>query len=53
MLFAELDAADNGEPFLPGYVRSNIEDVMQEVGFEMKPYDHTKSLSTGRVGVKP
>jgi len=53
MLFAELDAADNGEPFLPGYVRSNIEEVMQQVGFELKPYDHTQSLSTGRVGVKP
>lgn len=56
MFFAEMDAADNGEPFLPGYVRSNIEDLMEEAGFDMRPYDATDqgaALRTGRVGVKP
>jgi SAM-dependent methyltransferase len=54
MFFAEMDAIDNGEPYLPGYVRSNVEDVMLEVGFEMqRPYDHQQALTLGRVGVKP
>lgn len=53
MFFAEMDAVDNGEPYLPGFVRSNVETVMREVGFEMRPYDHRQSLTTGRVGVKP
>jgi ubiquinone/menaquinone biosynthesis C-methylase UbiE len=54
MFFAEMDAADNGEPYLPGYVRSNVEDVMREAGFEMlRPYDHRQALTAGRVGVKP
>ena len=53
MFFAEMDAADNGEPYLPGYVRSNVEDVMRDVGFELRPYDPKAALSRGRVGVKP
>jgi SAM-dependent methyltransferase len=54
MFFAEMDAADNGEPYLPGYVRSNVEDVMRDAGFEMlRPYDHRQALTAGRVGVKP
>lgn len=56
MFFAEMDAADNGEPFLPGYVRSNIEDLMSSAGFVMRPYnamDPGAALRTGRAGVKP
>jgi SAM-dependent methyltransferase len=53
MLFAELDGSDNGEPFIPPFVRSNIEDVMQEVGFELKSYDPSKALTQGRIAVKP
>ncbi|MCU0759195.1 MAG: class I SAM-dependent methyltransferase [Steroidobacteraceae bacterium] len=53
MLFAELDGSDNGEPFIPPFVRSNIEDVIQEVGFELKSYDPSKALTAGRIAVKP
>ena len=53
MLFAELDGSDNGEPFIPPFVRSNIEDVMQEVGFQLKSYDPSKALTQGRIAVKP
>jgi len=53
MFFAEMDAADNGEPYLPGYVRSNVEDVMREVGFDVQPYDPRTALTRGRVGIKP
>lgn len=53
MFFAEMDAADNGEPYLPGYVHSNVEEVMRDVGFEMLPYDPRAALTRGRVGIKP
>ncbi len=56
MFFAEMDAADNGEPFLPGFIRSNIEDLMSAAGFVMRAYnpmDQGAALRTGRVGVKP
>ena len=53
MFFGEMDAADNGEPFLPGFVRSNVEDIMKETGFEMEVYDPSKSLLAGRIGYKP
>jgi SAM-dependent methyltransferase len=53
MVFVEMDAADNGEPFLPDYVRSNIEDLLVAGGFEVKPYDPTMFFRTGRVAVKP
>jgi SAM-dependent methyltransferase len=53
MFFAEMDSIDNGEPFLPGYVRSNIEDLLVEAGFELKSYDPAAALRTGRVAVKP
>ena len=53
MFFAEMDAADNGEPYLPGYVHSNVEEVMREVGFEMQPYDPRAALTRGRIGIKP
>lgn len=53
MFFAAMDAADNGEPFLPEFVRSNIEDLIVATGFELKSYDPAKSLQTGRVAVKP
>lgn len=49
-----MDAADNGEPYLTEYRRSNIEDpVEQQSGFELRPYDPGAALRTGRVGVKP
>lgn len=53
MFFAEMDAADNGEPYLPDYVRSNVEDLLVAAGFELKSYDPKKALTTGRVAVKP
>jgi hypothetical protein len=53
MFFAEMDSADNGEPFLPGYVRSNIEDHLVEAGFEIRSYEPAAALRTGRVAVKP
>ena len=53
MLFAELDGVDNGEPFIPPFVRSNIEDVIKEVGFELKSYDPKHAMTVGRVAVKP
>jgi len=53
MFFGEMDAADNGEPFLPGFVRSNVEEIMEEVGFEMSPYDPSKFILAGRIGFKP
>ncbi len=53
MFFVEMDAADNGELYLPGYVRSNIEDLLVEAGFELKSYDPKAALRTGRVAVKP
>ena len=30
-----------------------IEDVMQEVGFQLKSYDPSKALTQGRIAVKP
>jgi SAM-dependent methyltransferase len=53
MFFVDMDAADNGEPFLPDYVRSNIEDLLTEAGFELQGYDPAMALATGRVAVKP
>jgi SAM-dependent methyltransferase len=53
MFFVAMDAADNGEPYLPGYVRSNVEDLLVAQGFELKPYDPKAALRTGRVAVKP
>ncbi len=53
MFFAEMDASDNGEPFLPGFVRSNIEEMMAEAGFSVPPYDPSKFLLAPRIGIKP
>jgi SAM-dependent methyltransferase len=53
MFFAQMDAADNGEPYLPEYVRSNVEDLLVAAGFELKSYDPKAALRTGRVAVKP
>jgi SAM-dependent methyltransferase len=53
MFFVAMDAADNGEPYLPGYVRSNVEDLLVAQGFELKGYDPKAALRTGRVAVKP
>ncbi len=53
MFFGEMDAVDNSEPFIPGFVRFNIEDYMQESGFDMEPYDPEKFILAGRVGHKP
>jgi 2-polyprenyl-3-methyl-5-hydroxy-6-metoxy-1,4-benzoquinol methylase len=53
MFFGEMDAADNGEPFIPEFVRSNVEDLMEEGGFDVPPYDPSKFLLSGRVGIKP
>jgi len=53
MWFAEMDAKDNGEPFLTLFARSNIERMIKEVGFELEPYEPKNSLRTGRVCIKP
>lgn len=53
MFFAVMDAADNGEPFLPGYVRSNVEDLLVAAGFELEAFNPANSLRTGRVATKP
>jgi SAM-dependent methyltransferase len=53
MFFVEMDSVDNGEPFLPGFIRSNVEELMAETGFEMAPYDPSKFLLTPRIGTKP
>jgi len=53
MFFAEMDAADNGEPYLTEYVRSNVEDLIVEAGFELESYDPATALMRGRVAVKP
>jgi ubiquinone/menaquinone biosynthesis C-methylase UbiE len=53
MFFAEMDAADNGEPYLPEFVRSNIEDLLVEAGFELEHYDPKAALTRGRVVIKP
>ena len=53
MFFGEMDALDNVEPYIPEYVRSNVEEVMDDTGFEMFPYDPSKGLLIGRIGTKP
>ncbi len=53
MFFAQMDAADNGEPYLPDYRRSNVEDLLVAAGFELESYDPAAALSKGRVAVKP
>ena len=53
MFFAQMDAADNGEPYLPDYVRSNVEDLLVEAGFELEFYDPKAALTRGRIAVKP
>jgi SAM-dependent methyltransferase len=53
MFFAQMDAADNGEPYLPGYVRSNIEDALVDAGFRLESYDPKSALTRGRIAVKP
>ena len=53
MFFAEMDAADNSEPYLPDYVRSNVEELLIEAGFELEHYDPKAALTRGRVAVKP
>jgi SAM-dependent methyltransferase len=53
MFFAAMDATDNGEPFLPGFIRSNVEEQMAAAGFAMQPYDPSRFLLAPRIGVKP
>jgi ubiquinone/menaquinone biosynthesis C-methylase UbiE len=53
MFFGAMDAADNCEPFLPGFVRSNVEELMEKGGFKMDKYDPDKFILAGRVGFKP
>jgi len=53
MFFAEMDAADNGELYLTEYVRSNVEELLVEAGFELEHYDPTQALTRGRIAVKP
>lgn len=53
MFFVAMDAADNGEPYLPDYVRSNVEDLLVAQGFQLQSYDPKAALRTGRVAVKP
>lgn len=53
MFFAEMDAADNGEPYLPDYVRSNIEDQLVKAGFRLEYYEPKAALTRGRIAVKP
>ncbi|MBC8226088.1 MAG: class I SAM-dependent methyltransferase [Gammaproteobacteria bacterium] len=53
MFFGAMDAADNNEPFLPGFVRSNVEEIMEDIGFEMSPYDPNKFILAARIGFKP
>jgi ubiquinone/menaquinone biosynthesis C-methylase UbiE len=53
MFFGEMEAIDNSETFLPGFVRSNVEELMEKGGFKMDKYDPDKFLLTGRVGFKP
>ena len=53
MFFGEMDAIDNGEPFIPGFVRSNVEELMEEGGFKMDKYDPDKFILAERVGFKP
>jgi SAM-dependent methyltransferase len=53
MFFATMDATDNGEPFLPAYIRSNVEDAMAAAGFSVQPYDPSKFLLAPRIGIKP
>jgi SAM-dependent methyltransferase len=53
MFFAEMDAADNGEPYLPDYVRSNVEDLLEAAGFNLLSYDPKAALMRGRVVEKP
>ncbi len=53
MFFAEMDAADNGEPYLPDYVRSNVEDLLEAAGFNLLSYDPGAALTRGRVAEKP
>ena len=53
MFFIEMDGSDNGEPFLPGFIRSNFEDIMTELGFEMhKSFDPNMIFFKGRPAVK-
>ena len=53
MFFVDMDAIDNGEPYLPDYVRSNVEDLLVDAGFELRSYEPARALSAGRVAVKP
>jgi ubiquinone/menaquinone biosynthesis C-methylase UbiE len=53
MFFAQMDALDNVEPYLPEYRRSNVEDLLVEAGFELDGYDPKAALSRGRIAVKP
>ena len=53
MFFGEMDAVDNSEPFIPGFVRSNVEELMEKGGFEMEEYDPKKFILAGRIGFKP
>ena len=53
MFFGARDAVDNCEPFLPGFVRSNVEELMEKGGFKMDKYDPDKFILAGRIGFKP
>lgn len=47
MFFIEMDAADNGEPYLTDFVRSNLEDKMTEAGFVLHDaFDPERIFST-------
>jgi ubiquinone/menaquinone biosynthesis C-methylase UbiE len=53
MFFAAMDAADNVEPYIPEFRRSNTEDLMEEAGFVLRDFDPKKIFQKGRIGVKP
>jgi len=48
-----MDAADNCEPYAPGFVTCNIEGLLEETGFNLRDLGENGRQITGRVAEKP
>ena len=52
-LLGSIDSADNSEPYAPEFVRSNIEDKLERIGFRLRYTDPDDIYVYGRVCDKP
>ncbi len=49
----QMDAIDNGEPYALGFARCGVEDIIEQVGFQLRSRDPKTLHAEGRVCDKP